>query len=134
MYENAFLTATVLLIGQQCPTGIRSATSGRQGALRRIVCQRCGDVIESKSELVTTLSLLQGIMPYHLDCHAQNQKGWNAGATPINSQATIAIMIIGLIVCTVLLVIIKSWVFVVAGLLAPLLRLLSWLIYERFLP
>jgi hypothetical protein len=102
--------------------------------MRRIVCQRCGDIIQHRSELVTTLSILQGIMPYHLDCHAKNQKGWNAGATPINSQATIGIIIVAAILCLVLLVATKSWIFIVVGLLTPGLRLLSWLLYERFLP
>lgn len=102
--------------------------------LRRIVCQRCGGVIQRKSDLVTTLSVLQGIMPYHFDCHAQNQRGWNAGATPINSQATIAVIIIAFIVCSVLFVTTKSWIFVVVGLFAPGLRFSSWLLYERFLP
>lgn len=100
---------------------------------KQIVCQRCGQCVKTQHELVTILSLFKGVMPYHLDCYAANQKGWNA-ARPINSQGTIAVIIVGLIVCSIAFVSTKVWIFILAGLFAPLLRFWSWFFYERFLP
>lgn len=97
-----------------------------------IVCQSCGGDIANQVDLVTIFSI-KGILPYHLNCFAKTQMGWNPPGTPINGLATIWGSVFLLMLGVVVFLYTRAWIFWVIALILPALRLSSWLMYERHL-
>jgi hypothetical protein len=97
-----------------------------------VFCEQCSDKIERRSDLLTCFRFLS-IVAYHTKCYGQEQKGWNAGGTPINSLAMNFGGIVMFAFCTCVFIWTRTWIFIPLALLMPFVRLLSWWMYERHL-
>jgi len=98
--------------------------------MKEVLCYECGNTITSRDELYTYLSV-SGIHGLCSECYMRNQKTLKGVRTPINSQSTIAIMIIAFIVSAFFFLRDGSLVWIGVALFAPIICLLSWLLIER---
>ncbi len=98
--------------------------------MQEVLCGECGKMINSRDDLYTFLSM-NGIQALCSECYLRSQKRIRGVRTPINSQSTILIMIAGIVACLLLFIWHPSWIWVVVALIAPVIRSLSWFLFER---
>lgn len=99
-----------------------------------ICCTFCDQKIEEKDDLITSIySLLFRIKPFHNECYGKAMRGkelFIMGRIPVNSTGFVVLCIIALIAMTWFLF--ESFYFLAAIMLIPVvLRIASWIIYER---
>lgn len=107
-----------------------------------VYCVHCNAEIESKDDLVVSLSFLS-LYPYHRSCYSEAMKGCQSivlGDRPMNGTAANWSAGIALVVGIILLFIPKEeiggtggWILTIIFLLIPFARFCSWYMYERHL-
>lgn len=98
--------------------------------IRDVLCHECGKTITERDDLYTYLSM-SGIHGLCSDCYMSNQKTLRGVRTPINSQATVFVMIVAIIACALLFMRYRSLVWIIIALFTPVIRFLSWVLIER---
>lgn len=97
-----------------------------------VSCVHCGDEIVSQDDLITVLQWPDFIAPYHRHCYGERALGSNPARVPLNSEATVWLMIIFGVGCLIgFFVSSFSIMWVVLALIIPFLRLMSWILIER---
>jgi len=99
---------------------------------KKVYCVQCGAEIVSQDDLITVLQWPDFIAPYHLRCYGERAQGSNPARVPLNSEATIWLMIIFGVGCLIGFVGSSfALMWLVLALIIPFLRLMSWLLIER---
>lgn len=98
--------------------------------MQEVLCGECGKTIDSRDDLYTYLAM-NGVQALCADCYMRNQKTIRGVRTPINSQSSVLIMVVAIVACGLLFIWHPSWVWIVVAAIAPIIRLFSWLLFER---
>lgn len=104
------------------------------GHTRTIYCVHCHAEIESRHDLVVSLSFMS-LLAYHNACYAGALKGCQSfviSDEPINGTAANWMTAVSILLSIVLFIFINGYVGAIL-LLVPLIRFCSWFMYERHL-
>lgn len=76
------------------------------------------------------------VAPYHVRCYVDRERGWNPPGRPVNGDAIWWIMILVAVVSGGFFGLNQSHpvIFLIFPFILPILRLMSWLLVERYVP
>ncbi|SDW97152.1 hypothetical protein SAMN04489725_1254 [Alicyclobacillus hesperidum] len=98
----------------------------------KVICSYCGDEISSRGDLVTLLSFPQIVDAVHTRCYGELSMKRTGPRLPLNSIGMIWIIVLSDLACFILFVSKQfDFVFILVGCIAPLARIISWLMIER---
>ncbi|MCM3781479.1 hypothetical protein M3231_00680 [Neobacillus mesonae] len=101
---------------------------------KTVYCVHCNAEIESKDDLVVSLSFLS-LLAYHNHCYAKAMKGCQSiilSDQPVNGTAANGLAALSILLSIVAFVFLE-WYIGAILVVVPLIRLCSWYEYERHL-
>lgn len=103
---------------------------------KEIYCEKCSGQINDREELVTS-TVFFFVAPFHEQCFSKSLKGWQTiylGNVPINGLSGNIRALVALIAAIILFLTTNGTYTLISILLliVPILRLYSWLAYERY--
>lgn len=104
--------------------------------MKEVYCTECGMEITSKEDLVTALSFVV-VVPYHRACYATALKGCQSafvGNKPINGTSGNVSVVMCFLLALLFIFVFHNWLLACMILVPVIIRLYSWLKYERHLP
>ncbi len=127
--RNIFCKSTVIV-------GTGSLVQSKWGVWsiknQAVYCEHCADTITSEGDLITVLQWPQLIGAYHVRCYGLKAKTGNSVNVPLNSDATLWLMVVFAILCLIIFFLdSQEPIFLLLACVIPSLRLLSWVMVER---
>ncbi|PSR23703.1 MAG: hypothetical protein C7B43_19850 [Sulfobacillus benefaciens] len=125
-----FFVNLLLLWGQ----GVLCSRNGGVWSIKNqtVYCEHCADTITSEGDLITVLQWPQLIGAYHVRCYGLKAKTGNSVNVPLNSDATLWLMVVFAILCLIIFFLDSQQpIFLLLACVIPSLRLLSWVMVER---